>query len=279
MKKKQKRKNNILNLKKLSLIFIHMNEKRLLQTLASLKSVGPRADWVKQNREVLSYQIFNGQESSPLSLSFFNRFHLFAHRLLQPSAVAALIVVFFIVSGVVSINASKGSTPKDVLYVAKMISEKAEFAVAFDEETKAELNVRYAQNRAAELNQLIKETNGNEADPRVQELSDNFKKEIAAVRERLHKLDEEAAKQATIEAQGQVKPKLNLNAKKNEEATEEKNSETEASEEVFSADSGKDEKGIQISMPTVQVLDEVEKLFNEKNYDQAIDKLGEIQIK
>lgn len=257
-----------------------MNEKRLLQTLATLKSVGPRADWVKQNREVLSYQIFNGQESSPLSLSFFNRFHLFAHRLLQPGAVAALIVVFFIGSGVVSINASKGSMPKDVLYIAKIISEKAEFAVAFDEETKAELNVRYAQNRATELNQLVREANGNEGDPRVQELSENFKKEIAAVRERLHKLDEEAAKQATIEAQAQVKPKLNLTVKKNTEATpEETKATTEAdSEEVFSAESGKEEKGIDISMPAAQVLDEAEKLFNEKNYNQAIDKLGEIQI-
>lgn len=258
-----------------------MNEKRLLQTLASLKSVSPRPDWVKQNREVLSFQIFNGQESSPLSLSFFNRFNLFAHRLLQPSAVAALIVVFFIVSGVVSINASKGSTPKDVLYVAKIISEKAEFAVAFDEETKAELSVRYAKNRVTELNQLVKESSGNEETAQVQELSENFKKEIAAVRERLHRLDADADKQATIDAQATVKPKLNLTTKKETEQApaEEGVGIGVDAETVMSADSGKEEQGIQISIPAIQVLDEAEKLFNEKNYDQAIDKLGEIQIK
>lgn len=252
-----------------------MNEKRLLQTLTSLKNVTPRADWVRQNREVLSYQIFNGQESNQTLLSFWSRFNLFAHRLLQPSSVAALIVVFFVIGGVVSVNASKSSTPNQVLYVAKIISEKAEFAVAFDDKSKAELNVRYAQNRASELHKIIEQSQGDEADPQVQKLQESFKKELAEARNRLERINTEATKQATITAQTQVKPKLQVLPKKDD------NAETEeaTSEEVFSADSGKDEKGIQISVPATQVLDEVEKLFDEKNYDQAIDKLGEIQIK
>ena len=40
-----------------------MNEKDLVRHLSSLKDMSPRTDWIRQNREVLSYQIFNGQES------------------------------------------------------------------------------------------------------------------------------------------------------------------------------------------------------------------------
>lgn len=259
-----------------------MNEKHLVQKLAALKSVTARPDWVKKNREVLSYQIFNGKESVGVELSFFNRLGLFTHHLLQPSSVASLIVLFFIVSGIISINASQGATPKDVLYIAKIISEKAEFAVAFDDKSKAELNVRYAKNRAAELNKIITSSPAAASDSQVQELSDNFKKEIAAVRERLHKLDTEASKQATIEAQSQAKLKLNLGkpeTTETPEATKQEITDKKVEEEVFTAESGKAEQGIDISMPASKVLDEAEKLFNEKNYDEAVNKLSEIKIK
>lgn len=257
-----------------------MNEKYLVRQFSKLHSIAPRPEWVKKNKEVLSYQIFNGQESSAPALSFWSRFGLVAHHLLQPSSVAALIVLFFVVSGVVSVNASKETTPNDVLYIAKIISEKAEFAVAFDEKTKAELNVRYAKNRAAELNKIIEGAGVTESDPRVQELSDSFKKEIAAVKDRLHKFDEEAAKQATIEAQTQPKAKLNLSGKgdtgKTDVTTDEKKSN---GDEVFSAEAGKDEKGIDISIPVAKTLEEAEKLFNDKNYNEAVSKLDEIKIK
>lgn len=261
-----------------------MNEKHLVQKLAALKSVTARPDWVKKNREVLSYQIFNGKESVGFELSFFNRLGLFTHHLLQPSSVASLIVLFFIVSSVISFNASKGATPHDVLYIAKIISEKAEFAVAFDDKSKAELNVRYAKNRAAELNKIISTSPAAAtSDPQVQELSDSFKKEIAAVRERLHKIDSEASKQATIEAQSQAKLKLNLgktDTTGTAETTKPETTDKKTEEgEVFTAESGKAEQGIDISMPVSKVLDEAEKLFNEKNYDEAVNKLGEIKIK
>lgn len=260
-----------------------MNEKDLVRHLSSLKQMSPRADWIRQNREVLSYQIFNGQESVATELGFLSRLSLLTHRLLQPTPIAALIALFFVVSGVVGIRASQKTTPHDVLYIAKIISEKTELAATFDEKAKAQLNVQFAKNRAAELSMITagaKETSS--VDPRVQELSDNFKKEIASVRQRLNKLQEEETKQATINAQTQSKPKLNITSKttvKPKEATTKDEGSKEA--DVFSADSSKDEKGIEISMPesSQKVLEEAEKLFNEKNYDEAASKLGEIKIK
>ncbi len=250
-----------------------MNEKNLVHHLSQLKSVSPRPDWVSQNREVLSYQIFNGQESPAISLSFISRVNIITHRLLQPTPIAAMIVLFFMISGVVSINASRNTTPNNALYIAKIIAEKAAVATTFDEKGKAQLSVEHAKNRATELK--IMSQNSQDNDPRVQELSDNFKKEIAAVRDHLTKLDEEAAKQATIDAQASSNPKLNLTTKPKTTDTKE----TTDDEKVFSADSGKDEKGIQVSMPASIALEEAEKLFNEKKYNEALDKLGEIEIK
>ncbi|HRH33029.1 MAG TPA: DUF5667 domain-containing protein [bacterium] len=253
-----------------------MNEKNLVRHLSGLKSVAPRADWIRQNREVLSYQIFNGQESAAIKLGFFSRVGIVANRLLQPTPIAALIALFFMVSGVVGLNASKHTTdPANVLYAAKIIAERATVATTFDEKGKAKLAVEHAQNRANELNSFSQTSNPN--DPRLQELTDNFKKEIASARERLSKLDEEAAKQAAIDAQTSVKPKLNLNSKA---SIKQKTDEVATTDEgVVSADSGKDEKGIQIFIPASKVLEEAEKLFNEKNYNEAASKLGEIEIK
>ncbi len=263
-----------------------MNEKDLVRHLSSLKDMSPRADWVRQNREVLSYQIFNGQESVATELGFFSRLNLLTHRLLQPTPIAALILLFFVGSGFVSIRASQKTTPNDVLYIAKIISEKTEYAATFDEKAKAQLNVQFAKNRAAELSMIVgNSTETNSTDPRVQELSDSFKKEIASVRERLTRLQEEEARQATIDAQSQSRQKLNITTKKNTETTDPADTKTPedatGESEVFSADSSKDEKGIEISMPvsSQKVLEEAEKLFNEKNYNEAVSKLGEIIIK
>ncbi len=263
-----------------------MNEKDLVSKLSNLKYMSPRADWVRQNREVLSCQIFNGQEPVVTQLGFFTRLGLFSHRLLQPAPIAALIALFFMVSGVVGIRASEKTTPNDVLYIAKIISEKTEYAATFNEKSKAQLNVQFAKNRATELSAMASASTDEEnPDPRVQELSDSFKKEIASVRERLNKLQEAEAKQATIDAQAQAKPKLKVNNKATVKSTTPEGTEVKGDSnnegEVFSADSSKDEKGIEISLPPTsqQVLEEAEKLFNEKNYDQAVDKLNEVLIK
>lgn len=262
-----------------------MNEKDLVHHLSSLKNTSARPDWVRQNREVLSFQIFNGQESVAVELGFFSRMSLFTHRLLQPTPIAALITLFFLVSGVVGIRASEKTTPNDVLYIAKIISEKTEYATTFDEKSKAQLNVRFAKNRAAELSMIVGNSKEMDTtDPRVQELSESFKREIASVRERLTRLQAEETKQATIEAQTQSRPKLNIATKKPVDVQDPAGTteETKVEEgEVFSAEASKDKQGIEISMPesSQKVLEEAEKLFNEKNYNEAVSKLGEIIIK
>lgn len=254
-----------------------MNEKELLNSLSALKRVQPREEWIKKNREILSYQIFNGQESAGNELGWFAQIGLVIQRLAQPAPIAALIALFFVVSGFVGVRASSDSKPGDPLYIAKTISEKVASGITFDEKEKAKLNVEFAQRRVAELEQIAQEDKQAAADDvRVKELSDNFKAQIASARERLNKLQTEEVKPSAA-IQATVKPKLNLGKTDPKEPEEE--AEPAKESEVMSADSGKEEKGIEISIPSSELLEQAEKLFNEKDYTGAAGKLGEINIK
>lgn len=233
-----------------------MNEKQLVKSLAALKSVTPHTDWVNKNREVLSYQIFNGNQYADTKLGFFSLFSLWSKRLLQPTPIAALIVLFFAASGIVGLNASRNAAPGEPLYIAKTISEKAQLAITFNEKARARLNVEFASQRVAEL-EKISNTNQSE-DPRVKELSASFQQEINSARTRLDQLKKTQTASATVTA------KQKATAKPTEE------------EGVFSAEAGKDDKGLDIAMPDSKALEEVEKLFNEKKYTDAASKLEQI---
>lgn len=259
-----------------------MNEKELVRHLSKLQSFSPNADWVKKNRETLLFQINNGREQAVVTLGFFHRVNLILHRLAQPTPIAALIALFFVVSSVFGFRASLDAKPGQTLYIAKTISEKVALSTTFNEKDKLELNVAFAKNRAAELAEVSKESAVQTSDARVEELSDNFKKEIDSARERLSKIDESAARQATIDAQAQSKVKLNIKAKpkKNNESDIKEPADEEEST-VFSAESGKDKQGLDISLPgaTQKVLDDAEELVKQKKYSEAINKLEEIKLK
>ncbi len=219
-----------------------MTEKELIKNLAALKSASINPDWIKRNREVLSYQIFNGAEYADTKLGFFERFSLISKRVLQPTPIAAFIAVFLLVG---SVFASRNSTPGEPLYIAKAISEKAQLVTAFNETSKAKLNLEFARERVAELEKVTSnETNSSEA--RVQELSDGFKKQIESAKARISKI--ESNKKAPV---------------------------SEETNEVVSAEAGKADKGLEISLPAQKALEEAEKLFNEKNYNAAAEKLEE----
>lgn len=252
-----------------------MNEKELLRNLSALKSVTPSADWVKKNREQLAFQIFNGKEPAAIELGWFAQFSLVAHRLLQPAPIAALIALFFFISGGLGLRAAQKANPDDTLYIAKIMSEKLQGVATIDQDRKAELNLRFAQNRAAEMDELSKNQSP-VATENAAELKENFKSEIASVRQQLDRINENQAKQAAIAAQTQAAAKLSVKAvKKNDKADNEEDS------SLSVADSSKDDKGLDISLPghSQKVLDEAVKLFDAGKYGEAATKLGQVKLK
>ncbi len=223
-----------------------MTEKDLIKNLAALQSVAPDQSWVKKNRDLLSYQIFNGAEYSETKLGFFDRFSLISKRILQPTPIAAFIAVFFMAS---MVFASRNLTPNDPLYIAKTISEKAQLAATFNEVSKARLNLEFAGQRAVEM-EKITSNDQSEADKvqQLESLGASFKKEIESARVRMSKINP-------------VTPAVS----------------EETEEGVVSAGTEKDANGIQIETnDTEKDLFEAEKLFNAKDYNGAAAKLEQI---
>ncbi len=230
-----------------------MTERELVKQLSALKNVVPDQAWVKKNRDVLSYQIFNGSESAARTLSFFEQLSLISKRVLQPTPIAALIAIFFLVSGAFGIHAAGQTNPGSPLYIAKQISEKAQLATTFNEKERARLNIEFANKRMAEYDRLVTENEGKtEVDPRLEEVAASFKKEISSARARIDKIN--ATKKAPV-----VTEKI-----------------PEVSEGVFSADSNKEDKGLDISTPaTRRALEEASRLLNENDYDGAANQLDQ----
>ena len=243
-----------------------MNDRELLKKLNNLQTIKPDDNWRKNYREILRSQIFAGaavnKSESNLRIIWESIMpgRIFID-MAKPVWATTLVSVLILVISIGGVYASKNSKPGDSLYIAKIISEKAQLAITFNEKNKAQLGLEFATNRAKEITQILKESKEPEdkKDKKVEQLSQNFKKEINQVKNRLTMIKE-------IESQ------------------EKKEKEKEEEPEVFGANLVKNNQRMEIAEPvelnptattTDEVLKEAEKMFDEKNYDGTIDKLEE----
>ncbi|MBA3047307.1 hypothetical protein KKC83_01480 [Patescibacteria group bacterium] len=258
-----------------------MSEKDLLLQLNKLKDIKPSFDWKNSNREILFNQITRGHAEEEISkFDIFKNMlpHNMFSRALQPVLAVVLIVLIVASGGVISLNAARDTNPGDSLYIAKIISEKAQIAITFNDKGKAKLGVEFASNRALEITRVIAESEKNK-EKQVEKLTKDFKKEISAVKARLVKID--SAKDNS--------------AKENKEAAETQDDDLQ----VFSANLEKSDQGMEIydsagnllsaeeESAAVEdlvvagpsnlddILTEAEKLFDEQDYSGTLNKLSE----
>ena len=138
-----------------------MNEKELIKQLNSFKDIKPDSQWTSNNREILAHQIGNGQAEA--KISWFNASanmlpqKLFK-QLSQPVGIVLLIAAIVFGSGIVSLRAARNTKPGDSLYIAKIINEKAQLAITFNEKEKVKLGIEFAGNRAKEITQVLAES-------------------------------------------------------------------------------------------------------------------------
>lgn len=203
-----------------------MNDKELLSQLNKMKSIKPDSNWKEKNREILLSQIY-GLEVSDHKIEFnlpgaigrmFSSYIL--RSITQPVMAVILIVAFLLGGGMLSLSASRDAKPGDSLYIAKIINEKTQIALTFDEKKKVQLGLEFAKNRAEELDRILADVNNENKNEKVEKLVSNFKKEISGVKSRLEKI----AKDEGIEPSNEEDAK------------------------VFSANVEKEDKGIQISI-------------------------------
>jgi hypothetical protein len=121
------------------------------------QSVKPDEVWRERSREILLMQVRQGAVEKDAQWFTFIESQPIQRLLVQltrPLSVVAVSFLIFLGAGIWSLQASSQSKPGDALYIAKIISEKTQFALTFDNMAKAKLNLAFAANRAEELAQL-----------------------------------------------------------------------------------------------------------------------------
>lgn len=235
-----------------------MTEKELIGKLNNLKNIKPDDQWKTSQRGILLSQV---QNTGAASLSTWQGFWIVTKSVFSTvpqTAYFSLAIIVFLVSGL-WFGRSLPFSPDSSLYIAKTISEKAYLNFIFDESQKTQLARQYAQEHAQEIANTLNDPEFNQADTNaVDKLNASFKEEIGRLKSSLPKKEEEV---------------------------------------VISADSGKDATGVSVYDPQTeevrsetstvtpvvekkdpnQILDEAQKLFDEKDYQGAADKLEEVK--
>ena len=259
-----------------------MDEKALLKKLNNLKNIEPDSVWKSRYREVLYSQISAGsaagQPESNLKIiweSIMPR-EIFAE-LAKPVWLTGAACVLILTVGIGGVYASKNSKPGDSLYIAKIISERTQLAMTFNEKDKAKLGLEFAANRAKEITQVLKDEGQSDASKeKLENLAKNFKKEISQAKGRLT-----AIKSASQQAKDD-EPVFGANLEKTDQRmeiaepakpVEPKNDELKPAAEPPAAVATSTQAN---ASQTDKMLEEAEKMFDEKNYDGTIDKLEEV---
>jgi hypothetical protein len=202
--------------------------------LLNLKSIQPDAEWKISGREILACQIQNSaSEELNLTLSaVIAEPRKLIRFVSQPAFAVFSILLVLVAGGGGSIYAANNSKPGDSLYIARIISEQAQLAITFNSEKKEQLGLKFANDRAITITQVLSETNSDDNHEKVEKLTGDFKKEIGLVRSKINIIKNSQNKIANTDS---VEP-----------------GENKESEEVFSANLSKDDRGVQISEPNKQ---------------------------
>lgn len=273
-----------------------MTENNLIKQLKGLKNIKPEDSWLKSNREILLAQISN---SSAKELSPWKRLVIDVRSFIavtsKPALSFASLLLLLIGASAFSHLAFNKAKPNDSLYIARIISEKAKLTTVFNTEERDKMELRFATNHAEDITevlatQVLDESN----EDQLAKLNDDFSREIKAVRTHIVALNNNSNSEPVVE---------NISTPNIDEGNE---------DILMTATSEKDDSGVQLSvnlaletpdvpsdmatetpaelevdseeatstdvvMGAEEILDEAQSLFDNKEYDGALDKLKEVK--
>jgi len=188
--------------------------------------MAPDKEWKERNRGILFSQISaTAVPTVPETGAMIKIFVLLQRlvRIFSTPAWAVFFVCLLVVAGsAFSVGAARLTKPDSSLYIARIISEKAQLAVTFGEEKKAKLSFRFANDHAKDITEILAKTDPSDeaGKSKTEKLSENFKKEMTVAKTKLKEMGALAE-------------------------LEEGDEETK----VFSANLKKEERGMQVSEP------------------------------
>lgn len=223
-------------------------KKHLLSQLHNLQEIKPDKQWKAESQEFLRTHISDGVKSGVFSKVMI-WVKDFAKVSSQP-AFAFTAFVLILITGVTFFNpVFSDAKPDDSLYIARIISEKAQVNMTFNKGNRDKLSAQFAINHAKDITNLMNDPQFHEEEgsqDKIANLSDDFNKEINSARASINSINE------------RERNTYNINYNQNKEYNSEGNASDlasnvdsgEADDEgvIFSADSKKDDQGLEINI-------------------------------
>jgi hypothetical protein len=217
----------------------------------------------------------------------------------KPVISFASLLLVLVSASVFSHLAFNKTKPNDSLYIARIISERAKLTTVLNNEEREKLEVQFAANHAEDITKVLAASvlDENNQDQLVK-LNENFNKEINIVRTRIVALsNKKNTENKTIDIASSTTPEddtlITANSKKGDAGVQLSINDSLKIKETASAaeaatdtpefgsdlkmDSNLENLDVQDVNGAEQILDEAQSLFDNKEYDSALDKLKEVK--
>jgi|GEM_PF-413547 hypothetical protein len=224
-------------------------KKTLLSQLHNLKDVQPDKQWKAESQEFLRTHINNDVKSGAFS-KVMVWVKDFAKVSSQPAfALAAFVLI--LITGVAFFNPMlSDAKPNDSLYIARIISEKAQVNMTFNKENRDRLSAQFATNHAKDITNLINDPefhSQEDSEDKIANLSDDFNKEINTARESINSINkrDNSNRQNKDNGNNDVNNNSNDNSDNSEDGD---GTELDDEGKIISADTRKDNQGLEINI-------------------------------
>lgn len=185
---------------------------KIIEQLKTLQNVKPRKEWVQLQRELLLSQI-KSQSAARKQSRVLNTWFLVKSFMptsvlrfaAKPLGALTVLAVFIFSTGMLGVNASKGSLPGDILYSVKRTSEKMQVGLAVSKEKEAALHVQFAEERVNEIEKVAQGKNS--SDQKMKQISvavDGLKDEMKKAQENLDQAKDQPRKAQEVVAMAKV---------------------------------------------------------------------------
>ena len=225
-----------------------MRDQELFKQLHNLSQMKPDTAWKNSQRSVMLSQLSAGNDvetgetaESSLLLDLFKLPIAYMQGFSQPVLATFLVAFLLLTGGFTGLKASQDTKPGDSLYLAKIVGEKTQLVLAFTDKKKAELGIVFAVRRVEEIKQVIaQEIESGDKDDKVEQLVEDFKKELSAAKLRIEKI----AKDDIVETQNIA----SVHDESDDVETQDLASvQQEEDDQIFSAGSNKTDDGLQVA--------------------------------
>lgn len=249
--------------------------------------MNPEAAWLKSNREILLSQIVN---SGAKELSNWQRLVIdlrsFISTISQPALALGSLFMVVVGASVFGHLAFGRTKPNDSLYIARIISEKAKLSTVFNNEEREKLEVKFAADHAEAITEVLASATAEEANAdQLAYLNESFNKEIETVRAKMAVIGSKAEPvvepAAAVAVASGTEEELLVTAGNAKDATgmqlQLNNGSVDTKTATLTTEVVTEPIVTETQKAPAAILEEAQALFDNKEYDSALDKLKEVK--